>query len=104
MEKSPLFTQYSKIKDAAPCTVLFYRLGDFYEVLGDCGARVAERLKLTLTRRVSIPMCGVPYHGIHKAAETLALLGEKVAIHGLPNNGETLYITATQPINPQNIP
>jgi DNA mismatch repair protein MutS len=57
MEKSPLFTQYSKIKDAAPCTVLFYRLGDFYEVLGDCGARVAERLKLTLTRRVSIPMC-----------------------------------------------
>lgn len=97
MEQSPLFTQYSKIKAAASCTVLFYRIGDFYEVLGDDASRVAQKLKITLTHRMKIPMCGVPYHGIHKAAETLAMLGENVAIYGLPNNGETLHIISTQP-------
>ena len=83
--KSPLGQEYARIKGEHADSVVFYRVGDFYEVLGADAERVAEKLELTLTGRTigteeRVPMCGVPYHAIDQYADTLAKKGENVII------------------------
>lgn len=83
--KSPLGQEYARIKGEYADSVVFYRVGDFYEVLGADAERVAEKLELTLTDRTigteeRVPMCGVPYHAIDQYADTLAKKGENVIV------------------------
>ena len=83
--KSPLGQEYARIKGENADSVVFYRVGDFFEVLGADAERVAEKLELTLTGRTigteeRVPMCGVPYHAIDQYADTLAKKGENVIV------------------------
>src|SRR6266852_2214038 len=64
---TPLMRQYNAIKERHPNALLFFRLGDFYELFFDDAVLAARELQITLTSRnkekgVAIPMCGVPYH------------------------------------------
>lgn len=64
---SPMMKQYFQIKEQNPDTLLFFRLGDFYELFFDDAKLVSAELELTLTGRdcgqaERAPMCGVPYH------------------------------------------
>lgn len=76
---------YNKIKEKYPDCVVFYRLGDFYEMFFDDAVRVSKMLDLTLTGRdcgldEKAPMCGVPYHAADEYISKLVEQGEKVAI------------------------
>ena len=82
---SPMMAQYMEIKDKYPDTLLFYRLGDFYELFFDDGEIASRELGLTLTGRASgleekAPMCGVPHHAVKTYIEKLVNKGYKVAI------------------------
>lgn len=82
---TPMFIQYNEIKKSYPDILLFYRLGDFYEMFGDDAIRTSKLLDLALTAReggkgIKIPMCGVPYHSAQSYINKLINLGEKVAI------------------------
>ncbi len=77
--------QYLRIKSEHPDTLLFYRMGDFYELFYDDARRAAKLLDITLTARGQsagqpIPMCGVPYHAATGYLARLVRLGESVAI------------------------
>ncbi|MEE3314715.1 MAG: hypothetical protein VZR56_11245, partial [Treponema sp.] len=60
-DDTPLFAQYQSLKDKYPDDVLFFRLGDFYEMFDRDAEEVSRLLNLTLTHRVDRKMCGVPY-------------------------------------------
>jgi DNA mismatch repair protein MutS len=82
---TPLMRQYAAIKKAHPQTLLFFRLGDFYELFFDDAVVAARELQITLTSRnkekgVAIPMCGVPYHAAEGYISKLIRKGFKVAI------------------------
>lgn len=82
---TPMFIQYNEIKKSYPNTLLFYRLGDFYEMFGNDAIKASKLLDLTLTNReggkgIKVPMCGVPYHSANTYISRLITLGEKVAI------------------------
>lgn len=81
MSKStPLMQQYHSIKKNYPDSILFFRLGDFYEMFGD-DAHVASRiLEITLTSRQKVPMCGIPYHAASSYIARLIKDGKKVAV------------------------
>lgn len=77
--------QYWAIKAQHPDILLFYRMGDFYELFYEDAKRAAELLEITLTARGQsrgerIPMCGVPFHSVDRYLRTLVELGESVAI------------------------
>jgi DNA mismatch repair protein MutS len=73
--------QYADIKAQAPEAVLFFRLGDFYEMFGEDAVRMAPILEITLTSRSGdTPMCGVPAHSAGAYIQKLVSLGHKVAI------------------------
>lgn len=83
--KSPLGQEYARIKGEHGDSVVFYRVGDFYEVLGVDAERTAAALDLTLTGRTigaaeRVPMCGVPFHSIDEYADKLANKGENVIV------------------------
>jgi DNA mismatch repair protein MutS len=83
--KTPVMQQHAEAKLAHPDAVLFFRLGDFYEMFGDDAVLCAQALELTLTSRNKgkpdeIPMAGVPYHAAHGYIGRLLALGHKVAI------------------------
>jgi DNA mismatch repair ATPase MutS len=64
---TPLMRQYAAIKKEHPTALLFFRLGDFYELFFDDAVLAAKELQITLTSRnkekgIAIPMCGVPHH------------------------------------------
>ncbi|WP_147645124.1 MutS N-terminal domain-containing protein, partial [Treponema pectinovorum] len=59
---TPLMVQYQAVKDEYKNEVLFFRLGDFYEMFNDDAVEVSRLLNLTLTHRGGQPMCGIPYH------------------------------------------
>ncbi len=80
-----MMQQYLRIKAEHPDTLLFYRMGDFYELFYDDARRAAKLLEITLTARGQsggqpIPMCGVPYHAATGYLARLVRLGESVAI------------------------
>ncbi|MBR4211741.1 MAG: DNA mismatch repair protein MutS [Oscillibacter sp.] len=85
---TPMMKQYLEIKKANPDCLLFFRLGDFYEMFNDDAKTAARELDLTLTRRNNgkksqedvIPMCGVPYHASDAYIARLIAKGYKVAI------------------------
>lgn len=79
-EEKPLMIQYQKIKDEHKNEVLFFRLGDFYEMFNDDAVEVSRLLNLTLTHRAGEPMCGIPYHAAKIYIARLLRLGKKIAI------------------------
>ena len=85
MSLSPMMSQYFKIKEENPGTILFFRLGDFYEMFYDDAKLVSKELELTLTQKAcgqeeKAPMCGVPYHSCEGYIARLVDRGYKVAI------------------------
>ncbi len=82
---TPVMQQHAAAKRAYPDAIVFFRLGDFYEMFGDDAVLVARLLDLTLTSRNrgkpdEIPMAGVPHHAAHSYLARLLELGHKVAI------------------------
>ncbi len=82
---TPMMEQYLSIKEKYSHCILFYRLGDFYEMFFDDAILVSRELSLTLTGRdcgekERAPMCGVPYHSAETYINKLIALGYKVAI------------------------
>jgi DNA mismatch repair protein MutS len=83
--QTPVMQQHAAAKQACPDAIVFFRLGDFYEMFGDDAVRAARLLDLTLTSRNKgkpdeVPMCGVPHHAAHGYIARLLEQGEKVAI------------------------
>ncbi|MDR2746749.1 MAG: DNA mismatch repair protein MutS [Treponema sp.] len=72
--------QYRRIKRDHPGEVLFFRLGDFYEMFAEDALEVSALLNLTLTSRNGQPMCGIPYHASRTYIGRLLKLGKKVAV------------------------
>ncbi len=86
-EPTPMMRQYQKIKAENPDCLLFFRLGDFYEMFAEDAKTAAKELDLTLTTRDrnkdkedQTPMCGVPYHSCEGYIARLVSKGYKVAI------------------------
>src|SRR6516164_7786143 len=82
---TPMMQQYLRIKSQYPDTLLFYRMGDFYELFYEDARRAAALLDITLTARGQsagepIPMAGVPYHAVDSYLARLVRQGESVAI------------------------
>lgn len=82
---SPMMLQYMEIKDEYPEELVFYRLGDFYEMFFDDAIIASKELELTLTGRIGglserVPMCGVPHNNVKSYIEKLVNKGYRVAI------------------------
>jgi DNA mismatch repair protein MutS len=82
---TPLMRQYAAIKKEHPTALLFFRLGDFYELFFEDAVVAAKELQITLTSRnkekgQAIPMCGVPYHAAENYLSKLLRKGFRVAI------------------------
>ncbi len=82
---TPMMAQYLAIKAEYPDTLVFYRMGDFYELFFSDAEKATALLDITLTKRghtagVPIPMCGVPFHALEGYLGKLIKLGESVAI------------------------
>ena len=80
-QHTPMMQQYLKIKSKHPDMLLFYRMGDFYEMFFEDAKRGSKLLDLTLTYRGKsagnpIPMAGIPYHAIQNYLAKLIKLGE----------------------------
>lgn len=82
---APMMKHYVEMKDNYKDVLLFYRLGDFYEMFFEDAVTVSHELELTLTGRAAgleerVPMCGVPYHAVNVYIDRLIKKGYKVAI------------------------
>jgi len=77
---SPMLEQYRRIKKQQTGNILFFRLGDFYEMFAEDAIEVSQVLNLTLTSRNGLPMCGVPYHAAKSYIARLLKLGKKIAV------------------------
>jgi len=82
---TPMMAQYIEIKAANPDCLLFYRMGDFYEMFFDDAETASRALGITLTKRgkhqgADIPMCGVPIHAADQYLQKLIALGHRVAV------------------------
>ncbi len=85
MALSPMMQHWSSVKDKYKDCIIFYRLGDFYEMFFDDAIKASQLLDLTLTGRdcglqERAPMCGIPHHACNTYIAKLVSLGEKVAI------------------------
>ncbi len=93
---TPMMQQYLRIKAEYPDLLLFYRMGDFYELFFEDAKKAAKLLDITLTARgqsagTPIPMAGVPYHSVENYLSRLIKLGESIVICeqvGDPNNSK----------------
>jgi len=72
--------QYKKLKQNHKDSILFFRLGDFYEMFEQDAKNVSKLLNLTLTKRNGVPMCGIPYHAAANYIARLIRLGKKIAV------------------------
>ena len=84
-ELTPMMQQYLKTKEQYQDCILFYRLGDFYEMFFDDALTVTKELEITLTKKSCgleerAPMCGIPYHAVEGYLNKLVSRGYKVAI------------------------
>lgn len=77
---TPMMRQYEALKQKYSDCILFFRLGDFYEMFGDDAREASGILQITLTARKDTPMCGVPYHAVENYLAKLTRAGKKVAI------------------------
>src|SRR5215212_8536177 len=84
-ESTPMMAQYRRLKDEAGDALLFYRMGDFFELFFDDAKAAAQCLDIALTKRglsdgAPIPMCGVPVHSAEAYLARLIRGGHRVAI------------------------
>jgi DNA mismatch repair protein MutS len=82
IKSTPLITQYLSVKQRVPDAILFFRLGDFYEMFfedAEVGARILD-IQLTSRSKDGVPLCGVPYHAAEPYIAKLLKAGMKVAI------------------------
>jgi DNA mismatch repair protein MutS len=79
-DATPMMSQYLSIKAQHRDAVLFFRLGDFYEMFNEDAIEVSRLLNLTLTQRGGNPMCGIPYHANRVYIARLLRAGKKIAI------------------------
>ncbi|PPI86383.1 DNA mismatch repair protein MutS [Candidatus Pantoea edessiphila] len=92
---TPMMQQYLKIKSEYPDILLFYRMGDFYELFYEDAKRVSQMLGISLTKRGNsggkpIPMAGVPYYNVDNYLSKLVKFGESIAIcEQIPNALQT---------------
>jgi len=91
VKQTPLIAQYLSVKQRVPDAILFFRLGDFYEMFfedAEVGARVLD-IQLTSRTKDGVPLCGVPYHSAQPYIAKLLKAGHKVAIceQGAPDAG-----------------
>ena len=77
---TPMMEQYHAEKSKHPNELLFFRLGDFFEMFNDDAKRASAELNLTLTQRQGVPMCGVPAHAVETYLQRLVAKGFRVAI------------------------
>ena len=82
---TPMMAQYLETKNAYPEYLLFYRMGDFYEMFFDDAVKASKALDIALTKRgklngEDVPMCGVPFHAYESYLSRLIRHGFKVAI------------------------
>lgn len=82
---TPMIRQYLEIKENYPDTIVFYRVGDFYELFFNDAIVGSRELEIVLTGKDAgvserVPMCGVPYHAVNVYLERLSQKGYKVAI------------------------
>lgn len=77
---TPMMMQWQACKDASSDSLLFFRMGDFYEAFYEDAVTIAKELELTLTKRQEIPMCGVPHHASESYIDRLVGKGHRVAI------------------------
>ena len=82
---SPMMAHYVELKDKYPDTIIFYRLGDFYEMFFEDAELISHELELTLTGRNAgleerVPMCGIPYHAADVYIDKIIKKGYKIAI------------------------
>ena len=90
---SPMLQQYRRIKREQQGNILFFRLGDFYEMFAEDALEVSSLLNLTLTNRNGVPMCGVPHHAARAYIARLLKFGKKIAIceqMSLPAKGKKI--------------
>ena len=85
VQHTPMIQQYLSLKEGHPNALLFYRLGDFYELFFDDAVEIARLLDITLTKRgksggKEIPMAGVPHHAAENYIARLVKLGKHVVI------------------------
>lgn len=85
VKHTPMMQQYLRLKADHPNTLMFYRMGDFYEMFYDDARKAAKLLDITLTARghsggQPVPMCGIPYHAADNYLARLINQGESVAI------------------------
>ena len=88
-----MLAQYRRIKKEHQGDVLFFRLGDFYEMFAEDALEISALLNLTLTHRNGLPMCGIPYHAARSYIARLLKHGKKIAICeqvGEPAKGKAL--------------
>ena len=84
-ELTPMMKQYMQTKEEYKDCILFYRLGDFYEMFFDDALTASKELEITLTGKncgleERAPMCGIPYHAVDSYLNRLVSKGYKVAI------------------------
>ena len=82
-KETPMMRQYNAAKKQYPNSILFFRMGDFYEMFQDDAIEASRLLNLTLTRRDkknNIPMCGIPYHAAETYIAKLLQLKKRIAI------------------------
>ena len=77
---TPLMKQYADIRAQYPGIILFFRLGDFYEMFDEQAREVSALLNLTLTQRHGVPMCGIPFHAAATYIGRLLKVGKKIGI------------------------
>ncbi|MBQ3172018.1 MAG: DNA mismatch repair protein MutS, partial [Mailhella sp.] len=81
---TPMYRQYMEIKQEYPDALLFYRMGDFYELFFEDAEAASRELQLTLTSRSrdegGVPMCGVPWHAAEAYISQLVEKGYKIAV------------------------
>jgi DNA mismatch repair protein MutS len=75
-----MMAQYREVKSRHADAILFFRLGDFYEMFDGDAREVSSLLDLTLTRRAGVAMCGIPYHAAPSYISRLLAAGKKIAV------------------------
>ena len=116
---TPMLQQYLQIKQQYPDCILFYRMGDFYEMFFEDAEKASKALEIVLTSRSkglneSVPLCGVPYHSADAYLARLLEQGFKVAIceqvedpekaKGIVRRSVTRVVTPGTSLGPQNLP
>ncbi len=107
VKHTPLIAQYLSVKQRVPDAILFFRLGDFYEMFfedAEVGARVLD-IQLTSRSKDGVPLCGVPYHAAEPYIAKLLRAGHKVAIceqgPPMPSTGRRDVADQSLPLGPE---